>query len=315
MTVVEGRSREERACRRVERDEEIRLFSPDLVDIHPDLARSVWDLSDQLGIPLGWHYVLDLVWVVSQLTDLRGQRIPDAGAGWGLLQWFLAEQGATVVSVDRRDRRQAESHFRRRYRLSNSSGSGLEPLTARDAWAEARIRGRAIAVRKLMRRFAGLLAAAVGPTARGRVVLHDADLESLPEVATGSIDCVVSISALEHNPTSKIPVIVSELTRVLKPGGRLLATVAASRDEDFFHEPPQGWCLTERSLCEAFLLGSDASSNFADYDDVFKKLKTSEVLRERLSAFYSTSGSNGMPWGTWDPKYQPVGIRKRKPER
>ena len=32
----------------------------------------------------------------------------------------------------------------------------------------------------------------------------------------------------------------------------------------------------------------------------------------RLAAFYARSGDNGMPWGKWDPQYQPVGVCKVK---
>ena len=35
-------------------------------------------------------------------------------------------------------------------------------------------------------------------------------------------------------------------------------------------------------------------------------------LRDNLASFYFRSGDNGMPWGKWDPQYQPVGVCKVK---
>ncbi len=47
-----------------------------------------------------------------------------------------------------------------------------------------------------------------------------------------SIDAIVSISALEHNPPEELPAVVKELMRVLKPGSPLVATLTASADQD-----------------------------------------------------------------------------------
>ncbi len=35
-------------------------------------------------------------------------------------------------------------------------------------------------------------------------------------------------------------------------------------------------------------------------------------LYNNLAPAYFRSGNNGMPWGVWDPQYQPVGIVKVK---
>ena len=71
-------------------------------------------------------------------------------------------------------------------------------------------------------------------------------------MASESVDAVVSISSLEHNTLEDLPAIVTELMRVLKPGGRLVATVGASKADDWFHEPSQGWCFTEQTLRSIF---------------------------------------------------------------
>lgn len=41
-----------------------------------------------------------------------------------------------------------------------------------------------------------------------------------------------------------------------------------------------------------------------------KKYRTASYLPDHLAGFYEKSGNNGMPWGKWDSRYVPVGIRE-----
>ena len=134
----------------------------------------------------------------------------------------------------------------------------------------------------------------------------------MPEIVSDSVDAVVSISALEHNPPEELKACVSELMRVLKPGGRLVATLAAARDKDWYHEPSKGWCYTEATLRDIFGLQPDCPSNYDRYDELVLDLRNCVELRDSLADFYFRSGNNGMPWGIWDPKYQPVGVLRVK---
>ncbi len=134
----------------------------------------------------------------------------------------------------------------------------------------------------------------------------------MPHIADNTVDTVVAVSSLEHNTPDGLSAVVSELMRVLKPGGLLLATLGATRDRDWFHEPSQGWCYTEASLRSLFRLPPGAPSNYAQYDDLFSDLRNCDELRLNLADFYFRSGNNGMPWGKWDPQYQSVGVCKRK---
>jgi ubiquinone/menaquinone biosynthesis C-methylase UbiE len=123
---------------------------------------------------------------------------------------------------------------------------------------------------------------------------------------------VVAVSALEHNNPQDLKTVIAELLRVIKPGGMLLATLCAARDEDWFHDASQGWCYTADSLQDIFDLAVDTPNNYNRYDELFDELRNCAELRENLAAFYSRSGDNGMPWGLWDPQYQPVGVCKVK---
>jgi SAM-dependent methyltransferase len=147
----------------------------------------------------------------------------------------------------------------------------------------------------------------------GQVLIYNQDLENLVDIPDGALEAVVAVSALEHNQPEGLQRIVAEIMRVLKPGGRLLATLGAHPDGDWWHAPSSGWCYSEASLRRLFALDPDASSNYGCYDELFASLCANAELREGLAEFYFRSGENGMPWGHWDPQYLPVGVLKIKP--
>ena len=63
--------------------------------------------SKVLNRPNGWHYDLDIIWILNKLIEYEvkpGDWILDAGAGQGLLQFILASKGYNVISYDYSDR-------------------------------------------------------------------------------------------------------------------------------------------------------------------------------------------------------------------
>lgn len=77
------------------------ILTEALIDEAPQIAMDVMGFSQKFQIQLGWHYILDLSWILERLQDLPvPSRILDAGAGNGLLQYILASMEHTVVSVD-----------------------------------------------------------------------------------------------------------------------------------------------------------------------------------------------------------------------
>jgi SAM-dependent methyltransferase len=292
--------------------DKIEILSVSLLDEHRLHVEQLKDLANCLGIGIGWHYLLDWAWMLSLLGNTAGKHLVDAGAGEGLLQWYLAEQGAEIISVDRSSRTELSLRFRARYnvgglrpedlvsplkvlmkRLSNASG-GKEKITS------------------FVRGIGGLIKISLPKSYRGKVVIYNQDLAAMPLIPSNSIDAVLAVSALEHNSPSELASVVDELMRVLKPGGALLATLGAARDSDWFHEPSKGWCYTDASLRRLFRLSDEATSNYTHYNELFSELKSCDELRLGLANFYFRSGDNGMPWGKWDPQYQPVGVYKIK---
>ena len=123
----------------------------------------------------------------------------------------------------------------------------------------------------------------------------------------------MALSSLEHNTPDELREVVVELMRVLKSGGKLLATLGAARENDWFHEQSKGWNYSEASLRGLFNLDTSTLTNYDQFDELFADLKDCAELRDNLAGFYSRSDDNGMPWGVWDPQYIPVGVCKVKP--
>jgi len=107
--------------------DKLELLSVSLLDECRVEVERLKRLARELGIGLGWHYLLDLPWVLRELGTVRSLRILDAGAGLGLLQWRLAEEGAEVISVDRSGRKLLPVHFRLRLATWGRSGWRCSP--------------------------------------------------------------------------------------------------------------------------------------------------------------------------------------------
>ncbi|UCH83624.1 MAG: hypothetical protein JSW50_14410, partial [Candidatus Latescibacterota bacterium] len=81
-------------------DDKLELLSVDLLDVHRPLVDEFHALAGKLGLEFGWHYLLDLTWIISNLDLDRTERVIDAGAGVGIMQWYLASKGVDVISTD-----------------------------------------------------------------------------------------------------------------------------------------------------------------------------------------------------------------------
>lgn len=293
--------------------EKIEILSVSLLRTLSRHVEEFRELSARLGLSMGWHYLLDLAWAAHELGDVAGKRVLDAGSGQGLIQWWLVERGADVIAVDRLDRRRLFTALRSRYRVQGLRPDDLGPWPKpplRSFLPPRSPRNWGGYPRKLAQAWRQLLGKTSAPSSHGTVSIYHQDLTSLVDIRDSSVDAVVSISALEHNTAAGLAKAVTEFNRVLKPGGKIIATLGAARDEDWFHEPSRGWCFTETTLRRAFDLPDDAESNYARHDELMAALRECRELREGLDPAYALSGDNGMPWGIWDPKYQTVGVVK-----
>lgn len=289
--------------------EKIEILSVGLLDHYRPQVNGLKKVARSLNLEFGWHYLLDMTWILSRLGSLNNQRIMDAGAGTGVLQWYLAQQGADVISVDRGSRANLPLRFRTRFRVQGLRKSDLVPsrvIFKNNFTNQARL---SVKVSTQARDMLGLADLRRSP---GRVLIYNQDLKDLADIRDNSLDAVVAVSALEHNPPEDLERVVAELMRVLKPGGALLASLNASRGQDWWHAASSGWCYSESSLRRMFCLSPQVPSNYDHYDELFAALRNCAELHDGLAGFYAQSGKNGMPWGKWDPQYIPVGVCKVK---
>ncbi|MCC6545859.1 class I SAM-dependent methyltransferase [Candidatus Sumerlaeota bacterium] len=288
--------------------DKIELLGEELIDHHPALAMEVLGASSRLAIPLGWHYLLDLVWVLRELGDRRNLEILEIGGGMGLLQFMLADRGHHVISADMRVRTPLPQ-LRGLYgfrSLGNSSAIDHKYLR-HHALAAAPSQSPAARFKKALK-----LGGPVTPTPDPnlpQVTLYRCDATNMKEIAGHSVDCVISISALEHNDSTQIRRIVAEAIRVCKPGGVILHTTSACRSGEQVHEQSHSNLFGESELADLYQV-LDHAGNFARYDELCGQLKASRYLGRWLAHTYYRSEKNGMPWGIWNPTYMPVGIRK-----
>jgi ubiquinone/menaquinone biosynthesis C-methylase UbiE len=295
--------------------EKIEILPVDLLEQNRAVVEELKRLARSLRLEFGWHYLLDLSWTIQNLGAIQGKQIMDAGAGTGILQWYLAQAGAEVYSVDRLSRATLPPRFRRQFRVQGLRGADLSSLS--QAFSQVLSRP---ASGPFYRRLAARLAALVRESAgylspsqsSGRVFIYNQDLTDLAEMQDNSLDAIVAISSLEHNTPEGLEQVVDELMRVLKPGGVLLATLTAGGDQDWWHNASSGWCYSDASLRRLFRLAPETPSNYGKYDELFARLKDCAELRDNLARFYYQSEDKGMPNGVWNPEYQPVGVCKIK---
>ncbi|KUO74775.1 MAG: hypothetical protein APF77_10960 [Clostridia bacterium BRH_c25] len=286
----------------------IELFREDLIEQNKDLAMEVLAASSRTGIKLGWHYLLDLIWILGNLKSPKGSVVLDAGAGNGLLQFILADRGYKVISADVLNRTTPE-YLRGIYRIKH--------MGARETISHSYWDGKSINDQLNNAENNTIIEFDVNDFDNGEqnnevpvIIYYHCDLENMRELKNNSVDSVISVSALEHNPPQKVCQCVRELSRVLKPEGDMLITVSAAKSGNLFHEPSHSWLLNEIGLVETYGIAKGYESNFDNFQSINDSIINSKYLRRWLASFYYQGGNNGMPWGVWNPQYQPVGIAK-----
>ena len=75
----------------------IEILPVSLLESEKSIINELKALADELKLEFGWHYLLDLSWIIKDLNLIDGQKIIDAGAGTGVMQWYLANKGAMVI--------------------------------------------------------------------------------------------------------------------------------------------------------------------------------------------------------------------------
>lgn len=292
------------------------FINPDHV-IDSDDFKFVEQFLVQTGrTQLGWHYIADITWIYGKVKAWpRSQKILDLGGGSGPIQYFLAELGFNVVNIDlvfvkplAADTLRYKTQFEELKSFTNTDYaehiaplSSLKLMVKNSAWYRKYKSIGHAEKHAAWRKQAGLDEIPVGTIRRIR-----GNLCSMPEIANGSFDAAVSLSALEHIPLSELPKALAEVQRVLTQEAVCAITTSGTEQaETWFHQPSQGNCFAACDLEKIF--GANPMTQ-QDPSDVMSKYKQCQYLKSHLADSYKKSDKNGMPLGVWDPKYIPVGI-------
>ncbi|MBF0473948.1 MAG: class I SAM-dependent methyltransferase [Nitrospirae bacterium] len=292
----------------------IELIPLNILDERRQLVSFVKDVASRLGLQFGWHYILDIVWILEQIEILgipKGSVILDAGAGNGIVQFCLARLGYKVISVDFSERNPSYN-IKRVFKIINLISNKtdfnhkyLNHLKTTLPLQQSIIKESHKIILNILSKIRDIFSQDLKP----EITFYKADLQNMELIQSDSIDAVVSVSVMEHNEAEEAQNIMRELRRVLKKNAPMVITTSASGIEDWFHEPSHGWAYSERTIAKLFLFSdTQFESNYGLYDEMMEELRRSEELKKTLSPMYFKSGDNGMPWGKWSPQYYPVGI-------
>ena len=221
---------------------------------------------------IGWHYVMDLAWILSRVKHWpKRLRVLDAGGGIGPLQFLLAEMGFHVTNIDlvlkpcpqkyqrryrttlthlQTDSKTEYEHFLTRFHLNSSRSVMRSPLYKIKNWKFISLLDNRLYNLKhnTWRRQAGFDAERIG-----RIDWKVGNLCHLNFIETNAFDAVVSLSALEHIPLHCLGSALAEIRRTVKQDGRWAVTTSGTeKQQTWFHRPSRGYCFTSKSIEEIF---------------------------------------------------------------
>lgn len=274
---------------------------------------------------IGWHYITDLVWLYGKVKNWpRGIKVLDAGGGTGPTQFLLLELGFHVVNIDLLLPQPSPAlrnryHCNRKQFLTKNSTEYSQFLSLQrnqfwkkvyqktplyHVWHTITSKSQKYNQNCDQWRLKHHIDDSVG-----KLSWVVADLCSIPFVEENMFDAVISLSAVEHIAKEKMKFLIEEIERVTKPQAYwAITTSGTEKDSSWFHDPSQGWCYSMKDIGQLF------SAQFGGGNTpeiTLERYRTCAYLRKNLADFYKGSGSYGMPWGIWDPKYIPVGIYQK----
>ncbi|EKD87631.1 MAG: hypothetical protein ACD_35C00310G0005 [uncultured bacterium] len=297
----------------------IELLSCDAIRDNGNILADIVLLQKGLYKEIGWHYYVDLIWIVNRLRENEiypGSTILDAGAGNGLLQYLLSLYGYNVISIDFSPRKisllaklvfpfeimQSSVEFESPY-INHIRESGNLRNKFLKLWSL--IRSGNLGIFAYARLF---IKVRTGKDKPGRIIFHQSDMQNIKSIDDSTIDAVVSVSAIEHMEIGSVKLALNEFRRVLKTNQPIILTTSASKSDDWFHQPSAGWCFSYETLAEVFRLAEKTVNEFSDYDEMLYEYKHNSFILKHLASIYKVKNEPGKQPETWEPSYLPVGI-------
>lgn len=314
---------------------EIRLLDASLLG---DVAK-LREIDHWLSVfnwPNGWHYDLDIIWILKNIEDLnlpKGSVIVDAGAGLGMTQFILAARGYNVISLDftrreipkfaqgifeitvvDRDLGEYEHEYMEWMKYGKKENFAITSLHYFNKCVSA-LRKPHRTIYIISTKLNNIFNVNYRMEKRknhdgfGTITFLRGTFNNIP-LESESADLLISVSAFEHNAYEDMPGSVIEFDRVLKKRAWMLITTSAAEEKDWYFKPCKGWNFSYHTLYQLFNI--EPEHPYA-YDQILDAIKNNKLLKSRISPFYRFNGENGLPFAKLDEaKFVPVGIKKRK---
>lgn len=282
----------------------VKVISSELLDT--DLLRDTVTLDSITRClrifqrPNGWHYDLDLIWIIKMLLAnnvLPGSTVLDAGAGMGILQFYLAFSGYNVISIDYSDRiftRRMHDllNFQYldtpapttdlytnsvRYTLSPGFSTLFSKLFQFSSYTKLFSRVNRLVTEQL----AYKSVTENEMNGFGSITVVKSSFDSLPD----NIDCdaIASLSVIEHCPPDCIPRYLNNLSKCLRtPDSPFLVTTSVNRfNRSIYNCHVKGF---EFSLSDLeYLFNTSFDFTTKDLQKCALSLDVSSLFRQRLS--------------------------------
>jgi len=260
-----------------------------------------------LNRPQGWHYDLDIVWILKELEKnkvYKGSTILDAGAGLGITQFILASLGYNVISLDFSDR-VIPKYAKRIFNIEKIKNDAFNyehdyinfvTYTTEQRVEKIEESNRNNVLFKLKNKFINLYFKFrnyfyfvneltkshkdYGKITFIRDAFHKIHLND------NTVDAVVSVSAIEHADRSLLKDNLNEFRRVVKVDGPILISTSANNETqlDSFHKKTKGICFSKKSISD---FGYNLIFKEFDYKFVESKLLNDDLFINRIDRYYS----------------------------
>lgn len=254
-----------------------------------------------LNRPNGWHYDLDIIWILNKLNEYKikpGDWILDAGAGQGLLQFFLASKGYNIISYDYSERKilyRAKNIFNISYKNDQSNYKheymshikyAPENKNINDLIAYFNNCGLKLFLKNIFRWFRGyfyfiLESKFINKSSYGKIIMFRGSFQEISN-SDFNVQAIVSLSAIEHCNKEEIPDCLDKIFKKSPNGPMLITTSVHSEKEDKYEDYFKSWTFGIKSLLDLFNVKIDAKEINLTEDEINKN----KILWKRLASIY-----------------------------
>ncbi|ABO18043.1 class I SAM-dependent methyltransferase [Prochlorococcus marinus] len=277
------------------------ILSPRKLFSQINNLREIKYWSKVLNRPNGWHYDLDIIWILNKLIeyDIKpGGWILDAGAGQGLLQFILASRGYNVISYDYSDRdvlfraksifqitnEKKEIEFKHKYMANikyapkNSNINSIFSYIKRCGLKVFLKNGFDWLVNFLIFCYEFI---SKRNKNYGSIVMRRGSFQDLSKF-NFKVDAIVSLSAIEHCDKEQIKECLEQMFRKVSKGPMLITTSINSLTEDSYENYFCSWTFGKNSLLELF----NVSVQEKEIDSVQTEIQKNNLFWNRLDSYY-----------------------------